>query len=190
VADRLLRTAGAPILLLKAHRMPETLSCRRILLALDGDIEEEVLGASLALLRLMPQAALMLTRIVEPPVPGLTRLAVLPAHFGSDWTERHEVEARNYLARLVKRLGDIGHPVETQVMVGHPVADQIVSLAHAIGADLVVLGTHGSRGVERLLLGSVADKVIRQADLPLLIAPVHRSAAKQHSEKAVVGTST
>ena len=176
VADRLLRTAGVPMLLLHPGATPERTSFRRVLVALDGDIEQEVVDAALGILELMPEAALMLTRVVEPPIPGLTRLAVQPAPFGSDWTERHEVEARSYLARLAERLRSPGRSIDTQVLVGRPVPDQLLALAHAIGADLVVLGTHGARGVERVLLGSVADKVIRMSDLPLLVAPVHHQA--------------
>jgi nucleotide-binding universal stress UspA family protein len=179
VTDRLLRTAGVPILVLKPDRIPETLSCRRIVMALDGEIEQEVLDAGLSLLHVMPDATLLLTRIVEPPVPFITRMAVQPARFGADWIERHEIEARNYLARLADRLRTTGRAVETQTLVGHPVAEKLMALAHAAEADLVVLGTHGSRGVERVLLGSVADKVIRTSDLPVLVAPVHRAGERK-----------
>ena len=44
------------------------------------------------------------------------------------------------------------------------------------GADLIVVGTHGSGGVERMLLGSVADKVIRAAEQAVLVVPPHREA--------------
>jgi len=45
-----------------------------------------------------------------------------------------------------------------------------------MSADLIVLGTHGARGLERLMLGSIADKVVRMSELPLLIAPMRRRA--------------
>jgi nucleotide-binding universal stress UspA family protein len=54
------------------------------------------------------------------------------------------------------------------------VGDQILGLAHAISADLIVVGTHGARGVERMLLGSVADKVIRGASQAVLVVPTRR----------------
>lgn len=177
VTDRLLRTAGVPILVLKPNGKPRLLSCRRILLALDGEIEQEVVEAGLGLQTLMPGASLLLTRIVEPPAPGLTRLAVQSAAFAADWTERHETEATNYLARLAERIRTPTCKVETHTLVGHPVAAKIIALALAAKADLVVIGTHGFRGVERLLLGSVADKIIRISDLPVLVVPVHRPAA-------------
>jgi hypothetical protein len=54
------------------------------------------------------------------------------------------------------------------VPVGSPV-DEIVALARQIGADLIVLGTHGRRGLRRLWLGSVAEHVVRSATCPVLV---------------------
>jgi nucleotide-binding universal stress UspA family protein len=51
------------------------------------------------------------------------------------------------------------------------IGEQILALADRIGADLIVVGTHAARGMERLLLGSVADKVIRGATQPVLVVP-------------------
>jgi nucleotide-binding universal stress UspA family protein len=59
-----------------------------------------------------------------------------------------------------------GDPVRT-------IVDQVL----AIGADLVVMGTHGRRGFERMLLGSVAEKVVQKAPCPVLLVPPHLTAA-------------
>ncbi len=180
VAERLLQSSPVPTLLLRPGDEPQTWAFRRLLVALDGEIEQEVMDAALALSGLLPAPpALALVRIVEPAVPVLTRLAVRPAHFGSDWTERRQVEARTYLARLADRLRTRGLEVTDQVLVGRPVHQQILRYAGAIVADLIVLGTHGARGLERLALGSVADKVIRQGELPVLVAPVRRRVGGQ-----------
>jgi len=175
VADRLLRTVSVPVLLLRPRESPQATAYRRILVALDGELEKDVLEAAQAVADLMPEPpALTLLRVVEPPIPGLTRLAVQPAHLGSDWARRREVEARTYLTRLADRLRAAGRAVTTRVLVGRPVHDQILEAAVEMSADLIVLGTHRARGLERLMLGSVADKVVRQSELPLLIAPVRR----------------
>ena len=175
VADRLLRTVSVPVLLLRPRESPQATAYRRILVALDGELEKDVLEAAQAVADLMPEPpALTLLRVVEPPIPGLTRLAVQPAHLGSDWARRREVEARTYLTRLADRLRAEGRAVTTRVLVGRPVHDQILEAAAEMSADLIVLGTHRARGLERLMLGSVADKVVRQSELPLLIAPVRR----------------
>lgn len=57
--------------------------------------------------------------------------------------------------------------VQTLVAEGHP-ADVIVRCAERGGFDLIVLGTHGRRGFQRMLLGSVAERVVRQAPCPVL----------------------
>jgi len=59
---------------------------------------------------------------------------------------------------------------------GDPVAT-IVDQAVGIPADLIVMGTHGRRGFDRLLLGSVAEKVLRKAPCPILTVPPHASVA-------------
>jgi nucleotide-binding universal stress UspA family protein len=63
-----------------------------------------------------------------------------------------------------------GVPVCTQVLVGRP-ADRIVSAANGSGADLIVVGTHGASGFERLILGSVAERVLHKAMCPVLTVP-------------------
>jgi nucleotide-binding universal stress UspA family protein len=52
--------------------------------------------------------------------------------------------------------------------------EQIVAHARAVGADLIVMGTHGRRGVNRLFMGSVAERVVRTASCPVLtVRPPH-----------------
>jgi nucleotide-binding universal stress UspA family protein len=50
-------------------------------------------------------------------------------------------------------------------------ADEIVAYANRVAADLIVMGTQGRTGIRRVLLGSVAEQVLRQARCPLLIVP-------------------
>src|SRR5437773_7230742 len=58
--------------------------------------------------------------------------------------------------------------VVSHVAQGVP-ADQIVQLASDLDADLIVVGTHGRRGVKRLMLGSIAERVVRLAPCPVLV---------------------
>jgi nucleotide-binding universal stress UspA family protein len=53
--------------------------------------------------------------------------------------------------------------------IGHP-AEEILALAAEVGADLIFIGSHGKTGVERLLLGSVSERVVREAQCPVLVA--------------------
>lgn len=83
----------------------------------------------------------------------------------------HERDAATALVtEAAERLQEAGVAVETAVRVGQP-AEEIVSETDELSADLVVMGTHGRSGVERLLIGSVADGVIRRSSVPVLAVP-------------------
>jgi hypothetical protein len=76
-------------------------------------------------------------------------------------------------SRLTRAAADLGTDltVTTAVTSGVP-AHGICAYARAIGADLVVMGTHGRTGVARLTLGSVAEAVVRHATCPVMTIPV------------------
>lgn len=66
-----------------------------------------------------------------------------------------------------ERIGDeLGISVETHLVEGKP-SRQIVTFAEDEGCDLIVMGTQGRGGIDRLLLGSVAEKVVRAANIPV-----------------------
>jgi nucleotide-binding universal stress UspA family protein len=77
-----------------------------------------------------------------------------------------EEEGKHAVGQVKEMAGDL--PVETFVLAGHP-ADTIVQFAKDNGIDLIVTGTLGKSGIEELLLGSVAEKVIRHAPCPVLV---------------------
>lgn len=62
-------------------------------------------------------------------------------------------------------------PVETGIVEGSP-SKEIVSYADEEDCDVIVMGTHGRSGVDRLLLGSVAERVVRSAPVPVLTVSV------------------
>src|SRR5262249_60106406 len=77
--------------------------------------------------------------------------------------ERLRQDAQAHLERVARRLRAEGLRVETRVVVGEQPAVAILDEARARPTDLIALATHGRRGVARLLLGSVADQVVRGA---------------------------
>lgn len=88
------------------------------------------------------------------------------------------VRVTNAHAALVSWLAERGFPsARPHVRVGHA-ANVIASVAGAVGADLLVIPSHGRRGVSRALLGSVAERVVRLAPCPVLVLkPVTASAS-------------
>jgi nucleotide-binding universal stress UspA family protein len=84
-------------------------------------------------------------------------------------------EAEEYLAAVVKRLADKGiKRVETHVWYGAAAA-AIVEAASVQKADLIVMCTHGRSGVGRLVLGSVAESVLRGTTTPILVVRADRA---------------
>jgi len=75
-------------------------------------------------------------------------------------------EAEQAFARIRSLAGDL--KVETVLLEGRP-ADEVVKFAAKKKIDLIVIGTQGKRGLERLLLGSVAEEIIRSAPCKVLV---------------------
>ncbi|MEY4543989.1 MAG: hypothetical protein RL685_184 [Pseudomonadota bacterium] len=85
-------------------------------------------------------------------------------------SEQLQAEIQKALAALRLRAETAGAArVETQVLQGNPVSE-IARFASAGGFDLIVMGTHGRRGIKHALLGSVAERVVRIAHCPVLTA--------------------
>lgn len=101
---------------------------------------------------------------------GMGELAGMAANSDEE-TRRQGVE---YLSGMAGRCGTIGdHPVQFNLLDG-PVGEAICDEAGRIGADLIVMATHGRGALGRLVLGSVADHVIRRSTRPVLV--VHPTA--------------
>ncbi len=80
-----------------------------------------------------------------------------------------EQEPAAYLERVAADLRAAGFMVTTEVCAG-PVAETILEYAEGIHVDLIAMSTHGRSGLARWFIGSVADKVVRAAKLPVLLA--------------------
>lgn len=84
-------------------------------------------------------------------------------------TRAYEQLRDRVLARLEAAGADGAHPVVFHVRIGDPAA-AIHQVAVDVSADLVVVGTHGRRGLEKMLLGSVAEQLVRTARVPVIVA--------------------
>ncbi len=85
--------------------------------------------------------------------------------------ERAAAEAEERLEALAGALDGSTRRIQTRVGRGQP-AEVIVAQADGVSADLVIVGTHGHRGVRRLLFGSVAGEVLRSCRRPVLTVPI------------------
>ena len=175
VADQLLRRSSVPVLLLREQDLSVPVEYRHVLLAFDGGPEgDRIIEPAVKLASITPDCRFTLVHVVEPPVPLLTRLALQPEKLAPHWLEVEENRARSLLEQVARGMRERGLRVDTKLISVRGVAEQILGLSEATGADLIVVGTHGARGIERLVMGSVADKVIRGATRQVLVVPTPR----------------
>jgi nucleotide-binding universal stress UspA family protein len=110
-------------------------------------------------------SSVRLLQVVAPDTGLGTR--VLPVSLAA--VEEARRRAGAYLDPVAERFRGRGVPVDTEVLDDSPPALAILEVVEREQAHLVALATHGYRGVRRAVLGSVADKVLRGADVPLLL---------------------
>ncbi len=104
-------------------------------------------------------ARLLILHVEEIPAPYAAGEMVLPAPLYPN------PEIRRMLEAVVP--DDSAVRYEHHLVQGSP-AEEIVSVAHQQGVDLLVMGTHGRTGLKRVLMGSVAESAMRHADCPVL----------------------
>ena len=133
----------------------------KILLAVDGSTPSQVAIDEVAH-RPWPQPSIVrVVSAVQPYVPGAVELvpaAVTPQNV----VQQHEEQARQLASRAAERIERPGLAVEAVVREGDP-RSVIVDEANTWGANLIVMGSHGRTGLQRLLLGSVAQAVVGHA---------------------------
>jgi nucleotide-binding universal stress UspA family protein len=172
VADRLVRMLEQPLLLLRpqaARGAPAPEAVRRIVLPLDGSPHAEAMIEPAVLLAQVFDAELTLSRIVERLAPiWLPTPGVVPVP-DTDAMPHRQLEATRYLHEVANRLRVRGLRVATAVEVAADPVSGIMELCERERMDVIALATHGHGGPMRFLLGSVADKLVRSATVPLLV---------------------
>lgn len=108
-------------------------------------------------------AAIRAIHVVRPSALELPEAAPDDADAGSVMDAHRAALARFVAAELGEATG-----VELLVSGGDPAAE-VVLAAESTGADLIVMGTHGRTGLRHLLLGSVAEQVVREARVPVMV---------------------
>ncbi len=127
-------------------------------------------------------ARLRLLHVIEPP-DGIALDTPLKTTRGAGHTETVieylTGDAETRLPRYVQQTK--GVETETLVRIG-PASETIVDAADEVDADLIIMGTHGRSGLAHLLLGSIAEQVMREAPCPVLsIRSEHKARCKAKS---------
>jgi nucleotide-binding universal stress UspA family protein len=129
-----------------------------------------------------PDAHVTLLTVIDPADAGSRRRLSLPP-LGDEWLVRAREDAETVLADAAARVRDAGATVDIEIEIGRP-ARTIVAYAEDRDVDHVVMGSHGRSGVTRILLGSVAEAVIRRSPVPVTVARNHTDATEDGSESS------
>ncbi|MBI2823999.1 MAG: universal stress protein [Planctomycetia bacterium] len=177
VSDHLIRHLTIPLLIVHAPEIHAQLevnrptSFRRVLVPLDGSKLAETIIAPARSLGDLWRAAYRLVRVVVPPsrqYVGWPPDEAAPT-FDERALEQAQGDAATYLEQLAARVRQDDLAADVRVVVERNVAAAIIKEAAAGDCDVIAIATHGRGGLSRLLLGSVADKVVRGASVPVLI---------------------
>jgi nucleotide-binding universal stress UspA family protein len=178
VADKVVRHTDVPVMLVRARDVhAEAPDFKRILVPLDGSqVAAAVLPAvrdlarcassEIVLLRVTPgepAAPLPLAPLPEPTAELADARAAQPSQ-----AAEKERAATAYVQSMQQSADHWGVPVRTLVQVGDP-ASVILDTAQDLYVDLIAMSTHGLGGLRRFFLGSVAERVVRHAEAPVLL---------------------
>jgi nucleotide-binding universal stress UspA family protein len=158
VAAELVRRSSVPVILVRpgetAREATPAPDVDDILVPLDGSpLAEQVLAPAAELARVMG-ARCHLLQVVEPTTSG-------------EQAEKAQAEA--YLQRIAAGLREQGLEVRARAVFAWDAAGAILAEADEQGSKLIALATHGRGGLEWLMLGSVADQLVRRAPTPVLV---------------------
>jgi nucleotide-binding universal stress UspA family protein len=135
---------------------------KRILVPVDGSDHAE--SALSFVVENFPDATAVLLNVINPAEAGYNPEASVPS-FSEDWYEQKRTDAEALFDRLE---GVVEGDVERVLKVGRP-TQTIVDYADESDVDQIVMGSHGRSGMSRILLGSVAETVVRRATVPVTV---------------------
>lgn len=176
-ADSLLRRLLIPLLLVRPSQETGEVAVAeprfsRVISALDGSRTAERALQDAVELGAAADAAITLAHILQPAVAAWSPYLPHPVQVTEDSLRQGTMQ--RYLDAVAASPWLEGRSVGTVLRVDHNPAHALLDLAGELEADLIVMGTHGRGGLRRMILGSVADKVIRGTSRSVL---VHRGVA-------------
>ena len=118
-----------------------------------------------------PDSTILLLTVTEPAAPDpYTSMTSGESSESEVESQREQSESEALFDELVSTAEDYDVTVETDDRTGD-VVETIVTVAETADVDQVVIGSHGRTGTSRLVLGSTAEHVVRQLDIPVTVVP-------------------
>jgi nucleotide-binding universal stress UspA family protein len=189
VTDQLIRSAEVPVLVVRpgeAGAAPLAPVSGEVLVALDGSpLAEAALDPAMKVAALW-DAELSLVQVVPPITTATGPHLTFPSSYAEHATAMRREAAEDYIRDVAERVRESGVPAVGVAVLGSNVPETLIELADPERVGLLVVATHGLGGVRRMVLGSVADKVVRGAKVPVLVVrPTGRRAQRRSREVAV-----
>jgi nucleotide-binding universal stress UspA family protein len=144
---------------------------KHILVPLDGSELAELAVTNAFGLAQLSQADITVLQVIHPAEDVIGAETGHPIYLDQQW-ENQRILALKYLIEVRQGMGADDRTVHLAVEMGQP-AETIIDYAHKHSVDLIVMATHGRSGLKRWVYGSVADKVLRGASLPVLLVRAH-----------------
>ena len=145
---------------------------KKVLITLDYDPTSQKVAAKGFTMAKAMHAKIILLHVISKPVLYYTAYdAMVPPQIKD--IKELKIESQNFLDKTKKFLGD--ETIQTHIIEGDT-ADSILEAAKNLNADVIVLGTHSRKWLENILIGSVAEKVLKHSTLPLFIIPTKKEA--------------
>lgn len=94
------------------------------------------------------------------------------AEFNKKLTQQELEKNKEKLNQFVKELANGNIEINEHICLGDP-QDEINKIANSINPDMIVVGTHGRKGISHLLMGSVAESIVRNATVPVTCVRYH-----------------
>ena len=189
VADELIRTSEAPVLIVRPSDSdaPHTfVPPAELMVPLDGSpLAEAVLEPVTALARLW-DAEISLIQVVRPVILTSDPPLPFPTGYSDEETRMRREQAQDYVRDIAEHLRESGVKASGVAVIGGSVAHTLLDLARPERVSIVALATHGMGGLRRLVLGSVADKLVRGAEVPVLVVSPTGSRARHKAEESDV----
>lgn len=140
----------------------------KILVPLDGSNEAECVIPHVETLAKTGPAEIEIISIVQPvEIPSKGRIAISEDDL-KNITDDIKAESHKYLDQIAARLQRSGIKVHPIILTGKP-AESLIEYIENNDIDLVIMATHGRSGITRLFWGSIAEKVLRSVDVPVLL---------------------
>jgi nucleotide-binding universal stress UspA family protein len=173
VTDHTCRTVPIPVLLIRPKKegviIDKSRQVSRILLTLDGSEASKLaipVAEELAKKLKVPLTLYQMARIIVPYADDMGNTSFVAYSELSDYEEKR---VQGEILTLEQQMKDKGLNVTHRVTLGLDAAEEIIEAGKQTGADLVVMSTHGRSGIRRWALGSVAERVLRHGEIPLLL---------------------